>query len=340
MNPGMAECGPHLRVDKARIFGKNSLMRFVRRKNRVYAFKIPSCVLTLGRRRRHADANKKKPSWARLRAQVGGVMKTLYRPIQGGLLALALAMAAHDAGATAIAAVRFNGFSLSPFLGSADGVRIGGPGNPITGIDVALGPQIAIVTETETGNAAVTFATPSATATGSFGSASIAGSAIANPDGHALGTLVFQVTFNFTNQTGVDLDFLTIRTDFSAFNPGGPQIAASVDNAVLEFARYDSSQSGRGIGDSHHCDTRINSGSGNPTFPTPPPSVACGVSAPDSSQGEFTFFDVDQNETVSETFSLRLELEVQSVPEPGSLALLGAALIGFAGVGMMWRRSL
>jgi hypothetical protein len=267
-------------------------------------------------------------------------MKSFYRPIQGGLLALALVMAAHDAGATAIAAVRFNGFSLSPLFGSAGGVRIGGPGNPITGIDVAAGPQIAIVTETETGNAAVTFATPSATATGGLGRASIAGTAIANPDGYALGTMVFQITFIFTNQTGIDLDFLTIRTDFSSFNPGGPQIAASVDNSALEFARYDSSQSGRGIGDSHHCDTRVNSGSGNPTFPTPPPSVACGVSAPDSSQGEFTFFDVDPNETVSETFILRLQLEVQSVPEPAALGLLGAALAGFAGFGRVRRRSL
>jgi hypothetical protein len=55
--------------------------------------------------------------------------------------------------------------------------------------------------------------------------------------------------------------------------------------------------------------------------------------------GEFTFFDVDQNETVSETFLLRLELEVQSVPEPAALALFGAALLGLVGFGSRKRHA-
>jgi hypothetical protein len=265
-------------------------------------------------------------------------MKPLYRPIQGATLALALMFAAHDAGATAIAAVQFNGFSLLASSGVADGVIIGGPGSPITGIDIAVDSQIATVTKTETGNAAVNFAAPSFAASGGSASASIAGTAIANPDGHALGTMVFEITFAFTNLTGVDLDFLTIRTDFSAFNPGGSPIGARVDNSLLEFARFSSSQSGRGIGDSHQCDTRA-PGPGGTTFPTTPPAAACGVSSPDSSQGQFGFSDLDQNETVTETFILRLTLEAQSIPEPSVLALFASALSGMAAFGMYKRRS-
>ncbi len=147
-------------------------------------------------------------------------MKPLYRPIQGAALALALMLAAHDAGATAIAAVQFNGFSLRALFGVADGVFIGGPFSPITGIDIAVDSQIATVTKTETGNAAVNFATPSFAASGGRASASIAGAAIANPDGHALGTMVFEITFAFTNLTGVDLDSLDNRHGFQRVQSG------------------------------------------------------------------------------------------------------------------------
>jgi hypothetical protein len=234
--------------------------------------------------------------------------------------------------------VQFNGFSLRALFGVADGVFIGGPFSPITGIDIAVDSQIATVTKTETGNAAVNFAAPSFAASGGRGSASIAGSAIANPDGHALGTIVFEITFAFTNLTGVDLDFLAIVTDFSAFNPGGPGIGARVDNSLLEFARFSSSQSGGRIGDSHQCDTRA-PGPGGFTFPTTSPAAACGVNSPDSSQGEFGFSDLDQNETVTETFILRLTLEAQSISEPAALALFGAALAGLAAFGTYKRRT-
>ncbi len=63
------------------------------------------------------------------------------------------------------------------------------------------------------------------------------------------------------------------------------------------------------------------------------------MNSPDSSQGEFGFRDLDQNETVTETFVLRLTLEAQSVSEPAALALFGAALAGLAAFGAYKRRT-
>jgi hypothetical protein len=269
-------------------------------------------------------------------------MITLGRPIRCGILALALTVAAHEAGATAIAAVEYNGFIVKPLYGQADGVLIGSPINPITGIGLSVSTQILSQTQSTSGSGTVHFTTDASTTSQGVGSATIAGNATAiDPLGYAFGSLVYEVTFNFTNLTGVDLDFLTVLTTFSAFNPGPSfsKIGASVDNSIFEFARYDSSQTGPAVNDSHHCDTRVDSGPANPTFPTVPPAVACGVEAHDSSDLQFSILDFDANETVSETFTLRLDLEARSAPEPATFALFGAALTGLAGFRFLQRRA-
>lgn len=264
-------------------------------------------------------------------------MTTIQRLLLGGVAALLLAFASRDAGAVATAVVQVNRFNLFVCCGEVDGVRVGNPNAPIGGIAIAIDSQIVTPAKTEIGNAAVTFAAPSVSTNDGRASTLISGAAIASPDGYALGTLEVQITFAFTNLSGLDLDFLTIRTDFSAFNPGGPAIGARVDNTALEFARFASSQSGPGIGDSHQCDTRLPSSPVNMVFPQPPPATACGVGTPDSSQSDFAILDFDQGETVLRTFTLHLELEVQSVPEPGTLALFGAALLALVGFGVSRR---
>lgn len=235
---------------------------------------------------------------------------------------------ASNASATAISSVHQNFFDVHATWGKSDGVYVGAPGRPVPGIFISVASQSVSMTKTQSGDASVNFTYPGpANGSGSeWASFAVSGSAIANPDGYAYGLLTYTVTLAFTNMSGLDLDFITIHSGFSAFNRGGSWIGAQVDNIASEFARFYSGQGGPSIGDSHGCDTRVPAGAH--TAPTVPPAAACGVSSPDFSEAEFSLNDFEIGETLTRTFTLTLELEASSVPEPSTLALFAAALVG------------
>lgn len=151
------------------------------------------------------------------------------------------------------------------------------------------------------------------------GGAYIQATAHAEPDGRAQGAYVLNVAIDVTNGTGIDLPELILTTWFSAYAPflSSP---ASVDFPPLEYARFASSQGGAGIGDAHACDTRT-IGSGY-FYDSTPPSLACGVSSPDHSLSQLYFANVKAGEQVRLIYTLRLEVEAFSVPEPATLSLL------------------
>ena len=119
----------------------------------------------------------------------------------------------------------------------------------------------------------------------------------------------FQIT-NTTGQTfsGTELTFLAT---FTAFNSGGPQVGISIDDPLRESARFSSSVSGPGVGDSHACSTT------DPLGPFNFTPTTCGVpSALGPGQ--------------SEEFLYRTSIVadfVIPVPEPSSLAVIGSALL-------------
>lgn len=233
-------------------------------------------------------------------------------------------MAAENANATAIAGSITNTFTVlpAPAVGSIDGVFVSNPSGIVLGIDSSTVSTSISVFDSASINFSEEFSGTGAT---------LRGSAVANPGGHASGTKILVVTLFFTNLSGFDFDSVVFLTDFSAFNPGGSQVGAKVDDINLEFARFTSSQSGPGIGDSHSCDTRMPGGS---YFQfVPPNGVECGVTSPDSSQGDFTLLNFDNGETLRQTFTLSLDLEVNSaLPEPATIAMLIAGLLGLAGL--------
>lgn len=249
------------------------------------------------------------------------------------LLAAAVAacttLACGPASATAIAAVDRSFFSVRPYHGLLPGGAVFQ--NAPSGIVISLLSHTVTTTISETGLADVTFRTPSLNFSpdGRF-SAVIGGAAIANPDGHALGSQTLSVTLGFTNESGIAFRFLEFLTEFSAFNPGGKPIGAQVTDTSLEFARFSTSQTGVGIGDSHACST---DGSGVKQFFAPAPGAACGVDSPDtSSSTSLVISDFGVNDFVTRTFTLSLLLEVTSVPEPGTAATFIIALLGLAAI--------
>jgi hypothetical protein len=127
---------------------------------------------------------------------------------------------------------------------------------------------------------------------------------------------------------------LIFDVGWSAFNPGGPDIGLSIDNAG-QSASFSSESTGSspGIGvDSHACSLPASllgpDGSGY-NFTT----LSCGVLAPDSDEAEF-FVDLaslapgdsvelDNTLTISDSFNI-------PTPEPSGLAILGSAIFALA----------
>lgn len=238
-------------------------------------------------------------------------MRMVIRGVGLALITIWMMAAVSPANATAVAGPIRNTAVVFPWFGIVDGILV----SP-QGIAIKLDSYTSTTTKTVSGNASMDFSDEISGLRGM-----IRGTAIASSNGHAVGTHTLSLTYSFTNESGQDFDSVWFQTDYSAFNPGGPEIGAKVDNTTLEFARFTSSQSGEGIGDFHTCDTR-DPGSANGTN-----DASCGVGSPDSSTGEFGFNDFDNGETFTMNYTLALTLEVSSVPEPATLSMFIAGLL-------------
>lgn len=230
-----------------------------------------------------------------------------------------IALLPSGAKAAAIAAVDTNFFSLTPLHGidQAGEIRLLAPGE----VTFSITSQTLTPLEIARGSA-VTATSGGATTDGDSVFASISAFASATRPGYAFASVVLDVIVAIEVAAASDLLAVAILTDFSAFNPGGDPVGASVDNIAREFARFVSTQSGEGIGDAHGCHTGIFDGS---HFPGPLPAARCGVESPDSSQGEFTFV-VPESNVAEFAYRLSVEVEASAVPEPGALAMLGIGL--------------
>jgi len=129
-----------------------------------------------------------------------------------------------------------------------------------------------------------------------------------------------------TNNTGTDSEVL-IFLIWSAFNPGGLEIGASVDDPTLEFASFSSRVAitvppnplAGPLEDFHACETSV----GEPS---------CGVKAPDANEVEFPVL-LAAGSTVEVDYVIDVSGTVRIIPEPGTVALFGAGLM------MLWRRA-
>lgn len=130
-------------------------------------------------------------------------------------------------------------------------------------------------------------------------------------------------------------DWLTLATDESAFNPGGPGVGIGIADALTQGARFRSSVSGMGVGDSHSCAIGIFGNEGTLFSPT-----TCGVGSPDSSPGSFSIelngFDPGEQMFLPYSVSITAEFTMPppaNVPTPGSAWMLLAGLASLACAG-------
>jgi hypothetical protein len=136
-------------------------------------------------------------------------------------------------------------------------------------------------------------------------------------------------SLRLTNTTGADIsDFMVFNTAYSAFNPGGPEIGASVDNPATQFASFFSMVSGPGVLDIHGCDT-----DGGDIGAVLRIGNACGVSSPDFSNDIAVVSGIAAGSFIDLDYEINIVVQAvskDSVPEPFSLAIFGAGLLGAA----------
>ena len=166
-----------------------------------------------------------------------------------------------------------------------------------------------------------------------FGGVSASIFAAADRDGYALSELLVEALISLRNEGPYDISRLLLLVQFSAFNPGGSfvpggtEIGARVSAAGQEFARYPSQISGMfpEVADEHGCDTRNYNPFDSFIYFTPPPAVSCGVLSPDSSDIVSWHGPLLTGESLDLSYTLSLEAEASSVPEPEAWLLLGTA---------------
>jgi len=115
------------------------------------------------------------------------------------------------------------------------------------------------------------------------------------------------------------------HTSFSAFNPGGPEIGASVDDPARESASFFSVVTGPGVFDLHGC---------NMTHGLAPHAAAmgasCGVSSPDDSEGETDLGPLLAGQSLSAAYNIYIQVVAQGdspVPEPLTLGIFFVGLV-------------
>jgi len=108
---------------------------------------------------------------------------------------------------------------------------------------------------------------------------------------------------------------------FSAFNPGGSEIGASVDHPLSEFAQFSISVTGPDAADAHGCATSV---------ATP----SCGVTAPDESE---SLLVINGSQVLAYEIKIFAQATVSSVAEPGTLPLVAAGFVGLMGLTPWWR---
>ncbi len=118
------------------------------------------------------------------------------------------------------------------------------------------------------------------------------------------------------------------HTAFSAFNPGGPEIGAGVDDPVREYASFFTVVSGPGVFDLHGCDMQHGASMKGGFAPH-----TCGVTSPDVSFGEALLGPLASGGTLNAEYQIFIRVAAQGadpVPEMPAIFLLstGLALLG------------
>lgn len=161
--------------------------------------------------------------------------------------------------------------------------------------------------------------------------------AVTQPGTYALTSTGSLVVTN-TSDEAID-GFIGLDIMHSAFNPGGPATGIGIDNYLTQAARFRSSVTGPGVGDTQSCSVGSLGDSGYMTSP-----LSCGVAAPDWSYtnagadlvnflpgAELVFTWVIE---IAATFEFE-DQPRSDVPAPGSLALV---LVGLGGLALRKRR--
>jgi hypothetical protein len=148
----------------------------------------------------------------------------------------------------------------------------------------------------------------------------------------------FALTLTNTTQETFPGDFV-FYGGVSAFNPGGPEIGASVDDPSHEYALFSSkAELVNRLADEHSCDTRNYPGypdySDGGYYFSP---FACGVRSLDETEFELDLGPLGPGETLTANFEILITAQLKSVPTPGTLPLFATGLGGL--VLLRWRRT-